>query len=119
RTPAGLMIPGRGEPVHDAVVLLDGAMIAYAGPAAAAPETPAATTVTTHTVMPGMWDCHAPLLGVRSVDPTPPATPVTPPPVRPGMGGCHAPLLAVRSMDLALVPQIPVPLRAARATTDL
>src|SRR6266542_254599 len=88
RIEADLMIPGRGEPVPDAVVVLDGVTIAYAGPAASAPETPGASVVTAHAVMPGMWDCHAHLLGVRS-------------------------------MDLALLPQVPAPLRAARATADL
>ena len=32
---AGLLIPGRGEPVRDATVLIDGGRISYAGPAAA------------------------------------------------------------------------------------
>jgi imidazolonepropionase-like amidohydrolase len=68
RIEARQMIPGRGEPVFDAVVVLEGAVIGYAGPAGSAPDTPAATTVRTDTVMPGLWDCHAHLLGVRSMD---------------------------------------------------
>ncbi|HEX9032472.1 MAG TPA: amidohydrolase family protein [Streptosporangiaceae bacterium] len=68
RIEAELLIPGSGEPVSDAVVVLDGAVIAYAGPAAHAPQTPAATVHRTQTVMPGMWDCHGHFLGVRDLD---------------------------------------------------
>ncbi|WP_433278045.1 hypothetical protein ACQPZA_02595 [Pseudonocardia xinjiangensis] len=53
RIAADLMIPGRGDPVADAVVLLDGPTISYAGPAAEAPEAPGAETVRTAVVMPG------------------------------------------------------------------
>ena len=37
RIEADLLVPGRGAPVVDGVVVLDGARIAYAGPAADAP----------------------------------------------------------------------------------
>ncbi|KAB1142485.1 hypothetical protein F7R91_28655 [Streptomyces luteolifulvus] len=40
RIEAQIMIPGRDDPVRDAVVLTDGPMIAYAGPAAEAPDNP-------------------------------------------------------------------------------
>jgi imidazolonepropionase-like amidohydrolase len=68
RIEATQLIPGRGAPVPDAVVLLDGAGIGYAGPAAAAPPTPDAVTVRAHTVMPGLWDCHVHLMGAYSLD---------------------------------------------------
>src|SRR4051794_16931789 len=68
RISAQQLIPGRGEPVPDAVVLLDGARISYAGPAATAPESPGATLATAHTVLPGLWDCHAHFMGTRSLD---------------------------------------------------
>jgi imidazolonepropionase-like amidohydrolase len=68
RIEAGLLIPGRGEPVRDGVVVLDGATIAYAGPAATAPETSGATVTSTPTVLPGLWDSHVHLLGVRTLD---------------------------------------------------
>ena len=42
RIEAELLIPGRGEPVRDGVVVLDGPRITYAGSAAAAPQTPGA-----------------------------------------------------------------------------
>src|SRR5579875_2300238 len=56
RIEAALLIPGRGEPVRDGVVVLDGARIGYAGPAAAAPPTPGAQVHRAATVMPGMRD---------------------------------------------------------------
>ena len=65
---AGLLIPGHGEPVRDATVLIDGARISYAGPAAGAPEAPGAVTRTAATVMPGMWDCHGHFMGSRAMD---------------------------------------------------
>ena len=68
RIEADLMIPGRGEPVPDAVVVLDGEMITYAGAASGAPLTPAATLSQVQTVMPGLWDAHTHLLGLRSLD---------------------------------------------------
>ncbi len=68
RIEAELLIPGRGAPVRDGVVLLDGPRIAYAGPAATAPQTPGATVRSAAAVMPGMWDCHGHFLGTRSFD---------------------------------------------------
>jgi imidazolonepropionase-like amidohydrolase len=68
RIEAGLMIPGDGEPVPEAVVIADGTTITYAGPAAGSPDTPAAAVATAAVVMPGMWDCHGHFLGERSFD---------------------------------------------------
>ncbi len=68
RIEAQLLIPGEGEPVPDAVVVADGPTISYAGPAAAAPETPAAQVTAAATVMPGLWDCHGHFLGSRFFD---------------------------------------------------
>jgi imidazolonepropionase-like amidohydrolase len=68
RIEAALMIPGRGEPVRDGVVVFDGPVIVYAGAAAGAPATPDAVLTRAVTVMPGLWDCHVHLLGVRSLD---------------------------------------------------
>ncbi|MGY0056712.1 metal-dependent hydrolase family protein [Streptomyces sp. LZ34] len=57
------LIDGTGAaPIPDAVLVVDDdGLIAYAGPAAAAPKTPAATTVDLggRTVLPGFFDCHA------------------------------------------------------------
>lgn len=68
RIEAELLLPGSGEPVPDGVVVIDGRLISYAGPAQEAPETPGATVHRTETVMPGMWDCHGHFLGVRTLD---------------------------------------------------
>jgi imidazolonepropionase-like amidohydrolase len=68
RIEAGLLIPGTGEPVPEAVVVADGATISYAGPSAGAPETSGAAVTTAAIVMPGMWDCHGHFLGERTFD---------------------------------------------------
>ena len=68
RVEAEILIPGRGEPVRDGVVVLDGPCIAYAGIADAAPATPGAPVVRATAAMPGMWDCHAHLFGVATLD---------------------------------------------------
>jgi imidazolonepropionase-like amidohydrolase len=68
RIEAGLLVPGDGEPVADAVVIADEATISYAGPAADAPGTPGAQRVTATAVMPGLWDCHGHFLGSRAFD---------------------------------------------------
>jgi imidazolonepropionase-like amidohydrolase len=68
RIEAELLVPGSGEPVSDGVVVIDGPVIGYAGPARQAPETPGATVHRTEVVLPGMWDCHGHFLGVRSLD---------------------------------------------------
>lgn len=69
RIEADLLIPGKGEPVRDAAVLLDGPAIAYAGPAAGAPQvSPETTTERASVVMPGLWDCHGHFLGLRVLD---------------------------------------------------
>lgn len=68
RIEADLLIPGRGAPLRDGVVILDGATIAYAGPAAGAPENSSGNPVRVAVAMPGLWECHGHLLGVRSLD---------------------------------------------------
>jgi len=68
RIEAELLIPGHGAPVTDGVVLLDGAEIGYAGPAALAPPSPSASLTRAVAVMPGMWECHGHLMGTRSFD---------------------------------------------------
>jgi imidazolonepropionase-like amidohydrolase len=68
RIEAELLIPGRGEPVRDGVVLLDGPTISYAGPAAGAPAAEGSTVRQAPTVLPGLWDCHGHFMGSRSMD---------------------------------------------------
>ena len=68
RIEADQLIPGRGEPVSNGVVVLDGDRISYAGPAAGAPETPHAERYRAAAVLPGLWDCHGHFLGTRTLD---------------------------------------------------
>lgn len=68
RIEADLLIPGRGEPVEDATVILEGAGIAYAGPSSSAPATPGVDVVEVPTVMPGLWECHGHFFGIPQAD---------------------------------------------------
>src|SRR5437660_7911509 len=68
RIEATQLIPGRGEPISDAVVIIDDDAISYAGPADGAPAADDADAVRAHTVMPGLWDCHGHFMGLRSAD---------------------------------------------------
>lgn len=68
RIEADLLIPGKGDPVRDGTVIIDGPRIRYAGPAQAAPETPGAIRHQVTAVLPGLWDCHGHFFGVRSFD---------------------------------------------------
>ena len=56
RIDAELLIPGRGEPIAGGTVILDGAVIAYAGPTADVPSDTGGVDVTVPIVMPGLWD---------------------------------------------------------------
>ena len=64
RIEATRLIPGRGDVIDDGVVVFDESGISYAGPAEGAVASPDATVVKTHTVMPGMWECHGHFTGV-------------------------------------------------------
>ena len=68
RIEAELLIPGRGDPVPDGVVLLDGTRISYAGPAGTAPDTPGVGPLRVAAVLPGLWDCHGHFMGMRTFD---------------------------------------------------
>lgn len=81
RIQATRLIPGRGPVIDDAVVLLDGASITYAGSSTDAPATPGAEVVTADTVLPGLWDCHAHLVGLTTMS----------------LGGLHEVPIAVRA----------------------
>lgn len=76
---AELLIPGRGEPVENGVMVAEGATITYAGPASKAPSIDGAETEEVAVLMPGLWDCHAHLFGstqwnLESATWIPPAT---------------------------------------------
>jgi len=64
---ADVLIPGRGEPIERGTVLCDNAAITYAGPTAGAPPLSDADQVhEVPVVMPGLWDCHAHLVGINA-----------------------------------------------------
>lgn len=67
RIEADVLVPGRGEPVRNGCVVFDGGVIRYAGPVESAPKM--AADVRTHrvpAVMPGMWEGHGHLMGLRT-----------------------------------------------------
>ncbi len=70
RFEAELLIPGEGAPIPNGTLVVEGPTIRYAGPTEGAPE--AAPGERTHTVpvlMPGLWDCHCHLMGLRTSNP--------------------------------------------------
>lgn len=69
RIQADLLIPGRGEPIADGTVVIDGSTIAYAGPASDAPVAPEAEVSNVPTVLPGLWECHGHFIGEHTPDP--------------------------------------------------
>jgi imidazolonepropionase-like amidohydrolase len=66
RIEAGVLVPGRGAPVPDGCVIVDGPVLRYAGPLAGAPPAPQAEVYRVPAVMPGLWDCHGHFLGLRA-----------------------------------------------------
>jgi imidazolonepropionase-like amidohydrolase len=68
RIEAEVLIPGRGEPIEEGTVILEGPTITYAGSAAESPKTPDAVVTEAPAVMPGMWECHGHFTGLREPD---------------------------------------------------
>lgn len=68
RIEADLLIPGRGDPIENATVVLEQKSIAYAGPASSAPPTPDAQISEVPVVLPGLWDSHIHFVGLMSAD---------------------------------------------------
>jgi imidazolonepropionase-like amidohydrolase len=90
RINAGLLIPGRGEPVRDQTVVVDKGAIVAVGPRASVTVPAGAQVIDGRgkTLVPGLWDCHG-----------------------------H--FMCSRGLYLARLPQEPTPLRAARSARDL
>ena len=63
---ADLLIPGKGEPIDNGTVIVDGSVITYSGPSAGAPRVDESQVIEVPVVMPGIWDCHAHLFGSPS-----------------------------------------------------
>lgn len=68
RIEADLLIPGRGEPISEGVVVLEAGTIVYSGEAVGAPDTPDADVSVVATVMPGLWECHGHFIGIEAPD---------------------------------------------------
>ncbi len=68
RIDTDLLIPGRGEPVENGTVILEGRTIAFAGPSSDAPSTPDAVTTEVPVAMPGLWDSHIHFFGLTTSD---------------------------------------------------
>lgn len=66
RIEAEALIHGSLPPIADGCVVLEGDRILYAGPRQQAP--PGGPIVRTAAVMPGMWDAHCHLFGIRRAD---------------------------------------------------
>jgi len=64
RIDADLVIPGRGDPIADATVVMDGTSIIYVGPTHGAPDVDRTDTTSVPVVMPGMWECHGHFTGM-------------------------------------------------------
>ena len=68
RIEAKRLIPGRGQPVDNALLILEDGVISFAGAAADGPPPEGNGTITTDTVMPGMWECHGHFIGTYSAN---------------------------------------------------
>jgi imidazolonepropionase-like amidohydrolase len=68
RIDADLLIPGRGEPVENGTVILEGRTIAFVGPASDAPPTPDVIPTEVPVAMPGLWDSHIHFFGLTTTD---------------------------------------------------
>lgn len=64
RVNADLLVPGKGEPIADGVLISEGDRIVYAGPRSSAPATPELEAIHAPVVMPGLWECHGHLIGL-------------------------------------------------------
>ena len=63
---ANLLIPGRGAPIENGALVMDGGVISYVGPGDGAPR--ADTTVKVPVAMPGLWECHGHFTGMALPD---------------------------------------------------
>jgi len=68
RIEAKRLIPGRGQPIENGLVILDDGRISFAGTAADGPAANGGDTIVTETVMPGLWECHGHFIGTYSAN---------------------------------------------------
>lgn len=88
RIDADLLVPGTGDPLEDATLIVRDGRIDWLGPRRDAPSTGEdVRTFSVPVLMPGLWDCHVHLTGLRGTN-----------------------------LDQAM--QVPVPVASARAADD-
>ncbi|RYP05592.1 hypothetical protein DL764_003705 [Monosporascus ibericus] len=71
---ANLLIPGDGEPLKDAALVIEDRVIAWVGPQPAVPPKYSDVPHRCYSVpylMPGLWDCHVHFGGESTVEPSP------------------------------------------------
>ena len=69
RIEAARLIPGRGDVIEDGILVIEDDKIGYAGAREDAPNSDHDTlTVTTDTVMPGLWECHGHFIGTYTAN---------------------------------------------------
>jgi imidazolonepropionase-like amidohydrolase len=68
RIDAKKLVPGRGEPMENATIVLEDDKISYVGPTDGAPTFAEGRTIVTETVMPGMWECHGHFIGLLTAN---------------------------------------------------
>jgi len=68
RIEAAKLIPGRGEPIDNAVVIAENGRIVYAGSRQQAPPSEHELSFQVATVMPGLWDAHCHFFGIPRID---------------------------------------------------
>ena len=65
---ADLLIPGRGQPIHNACIIVKGSKITHVGPRSdVAAHYSHLPTTHVKVLMPGMWDCHTHFFGEAEV----------------------------------------------------
>lgn len=65
---AGLLIPGRGDPIKAAAVVIEAGKLKYVGLAIDLPSTyQSYPTIKVPYLMPGLWDCHCHLFGTTTL----------------------------------------------------
>ena len=68
RIEADLLIPGRGQPLENGTVIMEGRTIAFSGPSSDAPPTPDVVATEVPVAMPGLWDSHIHFIGLTTTD---------------------------------------------------
>jgi imidazolonepropionase-like amidohydrolase len=63
RIDATRLIPGRGDVIANATLIIEEGTITFAGASTDAPSTEDSEIIVTDTVMPGLWECHGHFLG--------------------------------------------------------